>query len=72
MLTIVDRLPRSSGFTPSRTEHRLRHIFALIGYWLERDRQRQSLAQIDNHLLADIGLTRDQQSRECVKPFWLP
>ena len=48
----------------------------LIG-WLEaisvmfsRRRQRQALLELDDHLLNDIGLTREQANKEARKPFW--
>lgn len=56
----------------ARAAHRCRHAFAVLGDWRERERQRHSLARLDDRLLADIGLRREQQDRECTKPFWLP
>ena len=41
-------------------------------FWLERSRQRRALAALDDHLLRDIGLTRDAVLRECAQPFWKP
>ena len=38
--------------------------------WMERSRQRRALAQLDDHLLRDIGLTRDEARREWATPFW--
>ena len=38
--------------------------------WIERHKQRRDLAALDNHLLADIGLTREMADHECAKPFW--
>ncbi|EKF19223.1 DUF1127 domain-containing protein [Nitratireductor pacificus] len=35
-----------------------------------RYRQRRHLAELDDHQLADIGLTRRDVERECAKPFW--
>lgn len=40
--------------------------------WRTRRRERGSLARLDDRLLADIGLTRLDQDRECNKPFWRP
>ncbi len=39
-------------------------------FWIARDRSRRELAQLDDHLLADIGLTRDQAQIEAAKRFW--
>ena len=54
-----------------------RHPIALIGpagdlmaLWCERARQRRALAQLDDRLLHDIGLTRNQAAGEAGKPFW--
>jgi uncharacterized protein YjiS (DUF1127 family) len=37
---------------------------------LERSRQRQALAQLDDHDLKDIGMTRQEADAEAAKPFW--
>ena len=44
----------------------------LIRLWTARQGQRAALAELlDNeHLLADVGLTRAQALRETAKPFW--
>ena len=42
---------------------RLRHLAAL-------HRQRRHLARLDDHLLRDIGLTRAEAERECLRPAW--
>jgi uncharacterized protein YjiS (DUF1127 family) len=36
----------------------------------ERSRQRQALAELDDHHLKDIGKTRQEAMAEAVKPFW--
>ena len=36
----------------------------------ERTRQRRALGELDDRLLADIGLTREQALRECRKWSW--
>ena len=36
----------------------------------ERAKQRSHLSRLDDHMLRDMGLTRDQVSREAAKPFW--
>ena len=36
----------------------------------ERRRQRYALAALDDHLLRDIGLTRNAIRGEASKPFW--
>ena len=34
------------------------------------DRERRSLRHLDDHLLRDIGLTREQADEEAARPFW--
>jgi uncharacterized protein YjiS (DUF1127 family) len=36
----------------------------------ELARQRHALAELDDRLLQDIGLTRDDVASEVEKPFW--
>jgi len=38
--------------------------------WQDRHLQRRDLAEIDDHLLRDIGLTPEDVRRECAKSFW--
>jgi uncharacterized protein YjiS (DUF1127 family) len=38
--------------------------------WLERARQRRQLAELSDHMLRDIGLTRADAWAEAEKPFW--
>ena len=40
--------------------------------WHERSRQRRALAQLSDHMLHDIGLSRGDVWAECEKPFWRP
>ena len=45
----------------------------LAHWWraaLERRRQRRALAALDDHLLRDIGISREQARRECARPPW--
>ncbi|MDZ5699914.1 DUF1127 domain-containing protein [Chelativorans sp. M5D2P16] len=49
---------------------RLQTILPLLLRAEERWRQRRQLAKLDDHLLADIGLTPKDVRRECRKPFW--
>lgn len=37
-----------------------------------RRRERHRLAQLDTHILRDIGLDAQDARRECAKPFWQP
>ena len=48
----------------------LGHGWRLLTCWGRRHRQRVDLAELDDHLLADIGKTREEIRRECARPFW--
>jgi uncharacterized protein YjiS (DUF1127 family) len=39
---------------------------------MERSRQRRALAELDDRLLRDIGLTREEALQERANPFWKP
>jgi uncharacterized protein YjiS (DUF1127 family) len=52
---------------PSRL---LRIAVALAVTWIERWQQRRTLEEMDDHHLADIGLTRRDALREARRPFW--
>ncbi|WGF89977.1 DUF1127 domain-containing protein [Marinivivus vitaminiproducens] len=48
-----------------------------IDRWLEpllvamdRYRQRRTLAELDEHMLKDIGISRSEADQEAAKPFW--
>ena len=43
----------------------------LLVTWYQRHRQRHQLHQLEDHLLADIGLSREQALAEARKPFWV-
>ena len=44
--------------------------FELVDRVCERRRQRQHLLELDDRLLADIGISRRQAIQEARKPFW--
>ena len=41
----------------------------LLG-WIQRDRDRRALHNLDDRLLRDIGVTRVELEAEAGKPFW--
>ena len=49
---------------------RLRSLIGLWILWHQRWRQRRDLANLDAHLLRDIGVTPREAFRETSKPFW--
>ncbi|HXV32141.1 MAG TPA: DUF1127 domain-containing protein [Sinorhizobium sp.] len=40
--------------------------------WIERARQRRHLAELDDRLLRDIGVSRAEVEAEISRPFWRP
>jgi uncharacterized protein YjiS (DUF1127 family) len=42
-----------------------------VQVWLNRRRERAQLAQLDAHLLRDIGLSEMDARREATKHFWI-
>lgn len=51
------------------TTPRVRWILALARMH-DRWRQRQAMRELDERLLRDIGITREQAIKEAQKPFW--
>jgi uncharacterized protein YjiS (DUF1127 family) len=47
-----------------------RRIAGLLALWRRRAYERRRLAQLDDRMLADIGVNRLDRARECRKPFW--
>ena len=45
-------------------------VTATVKTWAMRSRSRRQLAELDDFLLDDIGLTKTQVARESDKPFW--
>jgi uncharacterized protein YjiS (DUF1127 family) len=46
---------------------------SILGIWIARSRQRKALgdlAVLNDYLLRDIGVTREEAFREAAKPFW--
>jgi uncharacterized protein YjiS (DUF1127 family) len=44
-----------------------------LGFWIEQQRQRSrlgELAELNDYLLRDIGVSREEALREAQKPFW--
>jgi len=49
------------------------NLAATTRLWIARSRQRRHLAEMavwDDHILKDIGVSRDAALREAAKPFW--
>jgi uncharacterized protein YjiS (DUF1127 family) len=50
----------------------LRNLPGDIVRWHRRLQQRHSLADLDNRMLSDIGVSPADRDIECAKPFWQP
>ncbi|PSJ60192.1 DUF1127 domain-containing protein [Pseudaminobacter soli (ex Li et al. 2025)] len=48
----------------------LRSALIALGNWYDRWQQREHLADLDDHILRDIGISPREVERECAKPFW--
>jgi uncharacterized protein YjiS (DUF1127 family) len=72
MLTLVQRRRRTAEFSQGGAMRLYRSLLAGLVTWHSRARQRDALSWLDDHLLADIGITRGAQMVECSKPFWRP
>ena len=73
--TSIPHHRRIAGFVARRRTQSAgqRNLTAIIGLWLARSRQRRHLGELaewDDHLLKDIGVSRDAALREAAKPFW--
>jgi uncharacterized protein YjiS (DUF1127 family) len=47
-------------------------FIALVRQWLRRSRTRSDIAELDERMLRDIGLTRHDVLIESHKHFWQP
>ncbi|HET6467767.1 MAG TPA: DUF1127 domain-containing protein [Geminicoccaceae bacterium] len=67
------------GMSQSRTSITTRQdaglletVLTLVGSWYRVWQDRRQLAQLPDHMLRDIGLTRADVEREALQPFWQP
>jgi len=42
----------------------------MIGIWLNRRQGRQDLSELDDRLLEDVGISREDALWKAGKPFW--
>ena len=63
--------PDATLSAPShRSSARIARLWTRFLAAREIRRQRRALAQLENHLLDDIGLTRDDVERELSRSIW--
>lgn len=48
----------------------LSSLASMIAIWLNRQQGRRDLSELDDRLLADVGISRADALREAGKPFW--
>jgi uncharacterized protein YjiS (DUF1127 family) len=69
---LLTETPRRSS--PQTSAHRvmenLVRLMALVGRWIEIHRQREQLAELEDHQLADLALSPAQVRKECAKWPW--
>ncbi|WP_235911936.1 DUF1127 domain-containing protein [Mesorhizobium xinjiangense] len=66
----VKSLPFAVHRPRSDTMRRFRRACIAVASAYDRWLQRQALAELDDRLLDDIGLTRRDVERECAKIVW--
>ena len=59
---------RTSTLPP--LDRRMAYAREILNYWMERARTRRQLRELDDRILEDIGMTRDQAAAESAKYFW--
>jgi uncharacterized protein YjiS (DUF1127 family) len=60
----------AGAFVATRRTHTATSLLDLLRTWLKRHDLRQKLADMDAHMLRDIGWTAYDAQREAAKPFW--
>ena len=65
--TIAHEHHRDVSHGIGRALHEIAHM---VHVWQERAQARRQLAELDDHLLRDIGVDRDSLRHEIDKPFW--
>jgi uncharacterized protein YjiS (DUF1127 family) len=69
MPAIARQLPVAGSSVLNSAFSQIRRVFGAIVDRREQGRERSSLARLDDRLLADIGLTREQQAETCSPSF---
>ena len=54
----------------SKNKSNLLSLRDLVAIWRERHESRLTLRRLDDHMLADIGMSRADAEAEIAKPFW--
>jgi uncharacterized protein YjiS (DUF1127 family) len=70
MPAIARRLPLAGSSPLISVFRQIHRVIAIVADWHARARECRSLAWSDDRLLADIGLSREQQAEKCSISFW--
>ena len=46
------------------------NLFTVVSTWHERAHQRRQLLDLDDRLLEDIGISREEALAKAARPFW--
>ena len=57
---------------PAVQRNRLRRVWELLVLWQARASSRVRLAALDDRMLRDMGVRREDALHEAAKPFWRP
>jgi uncharacterized protein YjiS (DUF1127 family) len=71
LLTDTRRLSSPPARIHHAVEHGIRPMM-VVSRWIELHCQREQLAELEDHQLADVGLSHAQVRKECSKWPWQP
>jgi uncharacterized protein YjiS (DUF1127 family) len=63
--------PRSQNAVVGQRFDSSSDVRSLLNLWWERAVARRRLAEMENHMLMDIGLSKVEAAAEAKKPFWV-
>jgi len=64
--------PRRGSSDAATGLHATWRWFNAVENWLTRRRGRQDLSLLDDRMLKDVGISREEALWEARKPFWRP